>query len=86
MNYVYIVKCRDDSLYTGWTNNLEKRLKAHNDGKASKYTSMRLPVTLLYFETYSTKKEALKREYEIKQYSRKQKLELIRKNPTRNPT
>ena len=50
MNYVYILKCKDDSLYTGWTNNLEKRFKAHSSGKGAKYTKARLPVELVYYE------------------------------------
>ncbi len=76
-NIVYILKCSDGSLYTGWTNNLEKRLKAHNAGKASKYTRSRLPVVVAYYECYETKKEAMQREYEIKTYTRKEKEALI---------
>lgn len=76
-NYTYILKCKDGSLYTGWTNNLEKRLHAHNEGKGAKYTASRRPVTLEYYETYKTKEEAMSREYEIKQMSRRKKLELI---------
>ena len=52
MNYVYMLRCRDGSLYTGWTNDLEKRLKAHNSGSASKYTRTRLPAELVYFEEW----------------------------------
>ena len=77
MNYVYILKCSDDSLYTGWTNNLEKRFKAHSTGKGAKYTKARLPVELVYYEEFEDKIEAMKREYEIKQLKRKEKLELI---------
>ena len=66
MNYTYILRCRDGSLYTGWTNNLEKRLNCHNAGKGAKYTKARLPVELAYFETFQTKKEAMQREWEIK--------------------
>lgn len=76
-NYVYMLRCRDDSLYTGWTNNLEKRLKAHNSGKGGKYTASRRPVELVYFETFPTKQEAMSREYAIKQLTRAQKLELL---------
>ena len=65
MNYVYILKCSDDSLYTGWTNNLEKRVKAHSNGKGAKYTKFRLPVELVYFEEYENKVEAMRREYAI---------------------
>lgn len=77
MNYVYIVQCSDNTLYTGWTNNLEKRIKAHNEGKGAKYTMGRSPIELRYFETFETKGEALKRECAIKRLSRKEKLNLI---------
>jgi putative endonuclease len=77
-NYVYILKCADGTLYTGWTNDLEKRIKAHNDGKGSKYTRSRLPVTVVYTEVYETPSEARSREVKIKQFSRKEKLELIK--------
>lgn len=78
MNYVYIIRCKDNSLYTGWTNNLEKRFKAHCEGKGAKYTKGRGPLKLVYFEKYNTKQEAMKREYFIKSLSRKEKLELIK--------
>lgn len=78
-NYTYILKCADDTLYCGWTNDLEKRLKVHNDGKGAKYTRSRLPVTLVYYEEFETAKEAQKREYQIKNLSRKEKLKLIEK-------
>ena len=76
-NYTYIVKCSDETLYTGWTNNLKKRLEAHNSGKGAKYTKNRRPVELVYFEEYDTKQEAMKKEYAIKQLSRQKKLALI---------
>ena len=79
MNYVYILRCNDDSLYTGWTNNLEKRVEAHSNGKGAKYTKARLPVELVYFEEYENKVEAMRREYAIKQLKRKEKLMLIKK-------
>ena len=78
MNYTYILKCADDTLYCGWTNNLEKRIKAHNEGKGAKYTRSRLPVTLVYFEKFETSVEAQRREYEIKQLTRQAKLDLIK--------
>ncbi|ASW42218.1 GIY-YIG nuclease family protein [Clostridium isatidis] len=78
MNYVYMLECSDGSLYTGWTNNLEKRIAAHNNGKGAKYTRVRLPVKLVYYEEYEDKIEAMKREYEIKQLSRKEKVKLIK--------
>lgn len=76
-NYVYIVECRDGSLYTGWTNHLQERIRAHNQGKGAKYTKGRRPVKLVYFECFDTKEEALRREYAIKQLPRREKLLLI---------
>ena len=78
MNYTYIVECSDGTLYTGWTNNIEKRIETHNEGKGAKYTKTRLPVKLRYYETFQTKQEAMQREYQIKRLSRGEKLELIR--------
>ena len=77
MNYTYIVQCSDGSLYTGWTNNIEKRINDHNSGRGAKYTKSRLPVVLAYWEEFKTKEEAMRREWEIKQLDRKAKLELI---------
>ena len=57
--YTYLLRCSDGTLYCGWTDNIEKRLAAHNSGKASKYTRSRLPVKLIYFETFDTKQEAM---------------------------
>ncbi|MCR4672249.1 MAG: GIY-YIG nuclease family protein [Lachnospiraceae bacterium] len=79
-NFVYILKCADGSLYTGWTNDLEKRLKAHNSGNGAKYTRSRRPVEMVYHETFATKEEAMKREFALKQLTREQKMELIGKN------
>ena len=79
MNYKYILKCKDGSLYTGWTNDLEQRVAAHNTGKGAKYTKARRPVELVYFEEFETKEQAMKREYAIKQMARKDKLELVRR-------
>ena len=78
MCYVYILKCSDNTLYTGWTNNIEKRIKAHLEGKGAKYTRSRLPVELVYVEEYTDKISAQKREYAIKQMTREEKLELIK--------
>tara|TARA_B100001029_G_scaffold113623_1_gene93896 strand:+ start:2059 stop:2298 length:240 start_codon:yes stop_codon:yes gene_type:complete len=75
--FVYILKCKDNSLYTGITNDLEKRIKVHNLGKGAKYTKARLPVSLLYCETYQTKGDALRRELEIKKLKRIEKLALV---------
>ncbi|WP_142415480.1 GIY-YIG nuclease family protein [Hathewaya massiliensis] len=77
MCYVYILKCSDDTLYTGWTNNLQKRIETHSRGKGAKYTRARLPVNLVYFEEYEDKISAQKREYSIKKMSRKEKLTLL---------
>ncbi len=78
MNYTYIVECADGSLYCGWTNDLEKRIADHNDGKGGKYTRSRLPVKLVYFEEFETKEEAMSREWHIKELSREEKLKLIK--------
>ena len=78
MNYTYIVKCSDGTFYTGWTNDLTRRMEAHNQGRGAKYTKARRPVTLIYYETFEKKEEAMKREYAIKRLSRKEKEELIR--------
>ncbi len=77
MNYTYILKCADGTLYCGWTNDLEKRVKTHNDGKGAKYTRCRLPVSLVYYEAFETSVEAQRREYQIKQMTRAQKQRLI---------
>lgn len=79
MNYTYILKCSDGTLYTGWTNDLDRRLEAHNSGKGAKYTKTRRPVTLAYYEEFETKELAMKREYAIKQLRKKEKLKLIDK-------
>ncbi|MFV0527419.1 MAG: GIY-YIG nuclease family protein [Lachnospiraceae bacterium] len=77
MNYVYVLRCKDDSLYTGWTNHLAKRLEDHNAGRGAKYTRGRGPVELLYFEGFASKEQAMKREYAIKQMPKSQKMALI---------
>ena len=81
MNYTYILKCKDDSLYTGWTNDLKKLITSHNAGKGAKYTKARRPVELVYYEEFQTREEAMKREYAIKQLSRKEKEALIKTRP-----
>lgn len=78
-NCTYILKCKDGSLYTGWTNNIENRLRMHNEGRGAKYTRGRGPVELVYIEQFPTKEEAMKREAAIKKLTRKQKLLLIQK-------
>ena len=79
--YTYILKCADNTLYTGWTTDLKKRLTTHNNGKGAKYTRTRLPVSLIYYESFTTKKEAMRREVAIKKLSRPQKERLIALNP-----
>jgi putative endonuclease len=79
MNYTYILKCHDGTLYTGWTNDIEKRIKAHNEGRGAKYTKCRRPVELVYYEEFETKEEAMKREYAIKHLRRREKEKLIEK-------
>lgn len=76
-HYVYILECVDGSLYTGWTTDLSARVKTHNSGKGAKYTRSRLPVRLVYSESYDDKHAALAREHEIKKLSRSRKLDLI---------
>lgn len=83
--YVYILKCNDDSLYTGYTVDLEKRLSNHLKGLASKYTRSRLPVTMVYSEEYSTRSDAMSREALIKRLSRKEKLKLINLQNNKSP-
>lgn len=77
MNYVYIVECSDGTFYTGWTNNLEKRIDMHSKGTGAKYTRGRGPVKLVYYEKFDLKEEAMKREYQIKRLTRQEKLLLI---------
>lgn len=75
--YTYIVECADKTLYTGWTTNLEKRIRAHNLKRGAKYTRARTPVRLVYAECFATERQARQREYAIKRLSRREKLTLI---------
>lgn len=77
MHYVYILECKDGTLYTGWTTNIENRVAKHNQGKGAKYTRSRYPVVLKYYEVFKTKEEAMQREAFIKKLSRIEKLILI---------
>ena len=83
MNYAYILRCVDGTLYCGWTNDLSQRLEAHNSGYGSKYTRSRLPVELAYYEEFDSKEEAMSREWHLKQLSRKEKINLINKSKDR---
>ena len=79
MNYTYIVKCADGTFYTGWTTDVDRRVKCHNDGKGAKYTRPRLPVELVYYEVFESKEEAMRREAAIKKLSRERKELLVAK-------
>ena len=79
--FTYILVCADGTLYTGWTNDLEKRLAAHNAGKGAKYTRSRRPVRLFYYEEFEEKGEAQRRECEIKRLPREKKLALAARLP-----
>jgi putative endonuclease len=75
--YCYIVECADGTLYTGWTTNLEQRVKAHNAGRGGRYTRLHRPVTLVYFECLPNRSEAMRRETQIKRMKRNAKLALF---------
>ena len=77
-SYVYFLRCGDGSLYTGWTNDLEQRLAAHQSGKGAKYTRGRLPIEMVYFEEMPDKSAALKRENELKKLKKTEKELLIK--------
>lgn len=83
-NYTYIVKCRDGTFYTGWTNDLDKRLEAHNSGAGAKYTKTRRPVELMWFRESNSKEEAMSLEWHIKKLTRKQKELLMEKGYVAN--
>ena len=76
MPFVYIVRCADDTLYTGWAVDVTRRVKAHNAGRGAQYTRMHGPVELVYFEELPTRSEAMKREVAIKRFPRAKKLAL----------
>lgn len=80
--YTYMVKCSDGSLYTGYTNDLDRRVSAHNSGNGAKYTKSRRPVELVYYEEFDTKEEAMSREWHIKHLTRQQKMRLIKSRKT----
>jgi putative endonuclease len=78
-HFVYILKCSDKTLYTGYTNDIDKRVLAHNNQKTgARYTKGRRPVSLVYFEKFKTKSKAMKREWEIKGMTRKEKIAIIK--------
>lgn len=84
MNYVYLLRCADGSLYCGWTTDPEARVAAHNRGKGAKYTRSRLPVELVWLEAYEDRHEALSREWHIKRMSREEKLAMIQQGQQKN--
>lgn len=79
-HYFYVLYCRDGSLYAGYTNDLEKRIKVHNEGKGAKYTRGRGPVRLVFSKLFSDKSEAMRAEYEFKQWPRKKKDEFLKRH------
>ncbi|MFJ7640564.1 GIY-YIG nuclease family protein [Peribacillus sp. NPDC097264] len=81
-HYFYVLKCSDDSYYAGYTNNLERRINMHNQGKGAKYTRGRTPVELIYHETFENQTLAMKAEYQFKQLTRKQKEKWMAKEET----
>lgn len=86
MHYIYIVECCDGTLYTGYTNDLEKRINTHNEKKGAKYTRGRTPVFLKYFEEFDNKVDAMKRESQIKNMKKVNKIKLINKEQNLNCT
>lgn len=84
MFFVYILKCNDGSLYTGWTNDVTKRLNKHNEGKGAKYTRARLPVELVFYKELESKEQAMRVEYNIKKLKRENKFKIIQNEGYRN--
>jgi putative endonuclease len=84
-HYFYVVSCKDNSLYAGYTNNLKRRIKLHNEGKGAKYTRARRPVKLIYSKDFPTKSEAMKAEYAFKQWDRNKKLNYLTSFSNRPP-
>lgn len=78
-HYFYVLECADTSYYAGYTNHLERRVNLHNQGKGAKYTRGRTPVSLIYYETFDTKREAMQAEYRFKQLSRQSKQKWMKK-------
>ncbi|AXI00711.1 GIY-YIG nuclease family protein [Sporosarcina sp. PTS2304] len=78
-HFFYVLECQDGSYYAGYTNNLERRLHVHNEGKGAKYTRGRLPVHYVYYQAYETKRQAMQMEYRFKKLNRAQKEQYIRK-------
>ncbi|MGM9987022.1 MAG: GIY-YIG nuclease family protein [Bacillaceae bacterium] len=79
-HYFYVLECNDGTYYAGYTNDLNRRLIAHNSGKGAKYTRVRTPVKMIYTETFDDKREAMQKEYRFKQLTRKQKEQYMKRN------
>ncbi len=77
--YAYMLRCADGTIYSGYTTNLERRTAVHNSGLGAKYTRSRLPVSLVYYEAFSTKQEAMKREAVFKRLTHAQKIAFIQR-------
>lgn len=84
-NYTYMIECSDGTFYTGWTNDIEKRIRMHNAKKGAKYTRSRTPVRLVYLEVWDTKQKAMQREAKVKKMSRREKEKLVREYQYENP-
>lgn len=76
--YAYMLRCSDDTIYSGYTDDVERRAEVHNSGKGAKYTKTRRPVKLVYYEIFDSKSDAMKREYQFKHLTRQQKEQLIK--------
>lgn len=76
--FTYIAECSDGTFYTGYTNDIQKRQQAHNEGRGARYTKSRLPIKIVYQEEFKNRSEAMRREYEIKQLNKIQKVRLIK--------
>ncbi len=85
MHFVYLVRCADGSLYGGYTTDLQRRVAVHNSGRGAKYTRSRLPVELVYWETYDTKEQAMSREWHLKRLSHTEKQNLVEKFQKERP-
>lgn len=81
-HFLYVVECNDETYYTGYTTNVDRRVQQHNAGKGAKYTRARTPVNCIYLEEFGTKREALQAEYAFKQLTRKQKERYMREGKT----
>ncbi|MDN4608872.1 GIY-YIG nuclease family protein [Sporosarcina highlanderae] len=78
-HFFYVLECKDGTYYAGYTNDLEKRVRVHNEGKGAKYTRARIPVRCIYMESFETKREAMRAEYQFKQLTRNAKERYMRK-------